>query len=91
MQDNHPSRDRDTKTRKLTDLQDARFAKLHCLADDHALVLALELDPHGLGYVLRDHWTGVRDFGPATIAEIEQHLRRYQNTRERELAEGWTP
>jgi hypothetical protein len=58
---------------------------------DHALVLALELGPHGLGYVLRDHWTGVKDFGPATVPEIERHLRQYQQTREREQAEGWTP
>lgn len=92
MQDNHRSRDRDTATAaEPLSLEAKRLAKLQRLADDYALVLSLELGPQGLGYVLRDHWTGVVDFGPATAPEIARHLRHYQDMREQEHAEGWTP
>lgn len=89
MQDN--IRDRDSRTLKLANLAEARLAKLQRLADDHALVLSLELGPEGLGYVLRDHWTGVVDFGPATASGIEKHLSGLQGLREQEQSEGWTP
>lgn len=89
MQDN--IRDRDSETDRPANLAEARLAKLRHLADDHALVLSLELGPQGLGYVLRDHWTGVVDFGPATAAQVERHLRHYQDLREQENADSGTP
>ena len=67
-----------------------RATRLAQIADSHALDFDLVLGPAGLGFVLRDHWTGVTDCGPTTLPEIALHLGYYQDQRARERADGWT-
>ena len=62
----------------------SRIAKMAKIADSHGLLFDFVLGPDGLGYILRDGWTGVTDCGPATLPEIAIHLRYYQDQRERE-------
>lgn len=61
-----------------------QIAKLAKIADSHALLFDFVLGPDGLGYILRDGWTGVTDCGPTTLPEIAIHLGHYQDQRERE-------
>ena len=78
MQDNQPT----TPTTGTPDT--TQIAKLAKIADSHALLFDFVLGPDGLGYVLRDGWTGVTDRGPTTLPEIAIHLGHYQDQRERE-------
>jgi hypothetical protein len=92
----------DVMTERYKDMQDnlskttsagsrdtAQIAKLARIADSYALQFDLVLGPDGLGYVLRDDWTGVTDCGPTSLPEIAIHLGHYQDQRERERSEGW--